>query len=383
MTKTEVFIATTEGPSRVLSVRKEGVGTWSAMCVSGSSATLPVSSAYEEFISIRSGFVAKKTGHESYLTDLSAPITSGLSFGLGMLIAHALHENGALAHSGEVSDKAIWATGELRRLSGGNADELPIEVTSVRAVLRKLEASEALFASFAEQGLAVEIHVPEADLVADVESAIDQLPGRVRLVLHGKTDLHALWGSFGSDAAPSKRLPRAFGVGMVAVAVAALSVVVGLSFNKSRGPENPETDLPVPVQVVPSDAGVLLLAQIPGVEVGECTYGRDPTPFRREAFATEFKPLSGLAQICGGGVLQLVNHTDRLVTASVEVLPERNILRGPQGALLLRLEPGDTGTLRWPRKLDSGKGLSIALTGRSGRTEVVTLVTPSDGDVDL
>ena len=382
MTKTEVFIATTEGPSRVLSIRKEGIGTWSAMCVSGSSATLPVSSAYEEFISIRSGFVAKKTGHESYLTDLSAPITTGLSFGLGMLIAHALNEKGALSHSGEASDKAIWASGELRRLSGGNAHELPIEVTSVRAVLRKLEASEALFASFAEQGIPVEIHIPQVDLEADVESAIEQLPGRVRLVPHGKTHLHALWELFGSDGAPSKRLPRAVGISVVAGSVAALSVMASVTLNKSPRPVGQETGWAVPVKVIPSEAGVLLATQIAGVETGECIYGRDPTPLRREAFTTEFKPLSGLAQICGGGFLRLVNQTDRSVTASVEVLPERNILKGPHGPLLLRLEPGDTGTLRWPRKLDAGKGLSVALTDLSGRTEVVTLVAPSDGAID-
>ena len=75
-----VFIATTGGPIEVQRITKEDPDIESLVCLAGKAKTLPISSAYHDFVRQPSGVLHRDFGHGAYRVDLSATIEDGYSW---------------------------------------------------------------------------------------------------------------------------------------------------------------------------------------------------------------------------------------------------------------------------------------------------------------
>ena len=111
----KVFIPTTRGAARILSITKEAPEIRSVLCIEGSFEALPVSTGYDQFVRRPTGVVEKLLGEGSYRTDLDKPITQGDSWQLGLLLAHVLHVADRLTSTriGPSASEALWASGEV------------------------------------------------------------------------------------------------------------------------------------------------------------------------------------------------------------------------------------------------------------------------------
>ena len=112
----KVFIPTTRGAVRVLSITREAPEIRSVICIGGSFEALPVSGSYDQFVRRPTGVIEKLLGEGSYRTDLDGPVTQGDSWQLGILLAHMLEKSGGLtskhfATSIEMTDKGLVLAG--------------------------------------------------------------------------------------------------------------------------------------------------------------------------------------------------------------------------------------------------------------------------------
>ena len=112
MSSPKVLIATTRGPVEVVSITKEEPEIRSVLCLNESFQELPISSSYESFVRRPTGIIEQLTGHASYRTDLSGPITQGSSWQLGLTIAHLFEANEATEKK-TASGKIIFSTGSV------------------------------------------------------------------------------------------------------------------------------------------------------------------------------------------------------------------------------------------------------------------------------
>ena len=112
MSSPKVLIATTRGPVEVVSITKEEPEIRSVLCLNESFQELPISSLYESFVRRPTGIIEHITGHASYRTDLSGPITQGSSWQLGLTIAHLFEANEAIEKQ-TGSGKIIFSTGSV------------------------------------------------------------------------------------------------------------------------------------------------------------------------------------------------------------------------------------------------------------------------------
>nr|MDJ0981576.1 hypothetical protein [Kiloniellales bacterium] len=115
MTKVRVFIATTEGPAEVQRITAEDPNVRSVICLDCKAVSLPISPGYDAFVRSPTGLLEAAFGHSSYRLDVAQPISSGLSWQLGVLVAHALFAAGRLAEKNQAAERAIWLTGEVDR----------------------------------------------------------------------------------------------------------------------------------------------------------------------------------------------------------------------------------------------------------------------------
>lgn len=110
-----VVIATTSGPVDVLLLtREEKSLERSVACIDRSTTTADIDRAYDAFVRNPTGFVQRIWGHDCFRADLSSNIHDGLSWQLGLLMAHALHEAGRLAEADAPHDTVHWLTGDVR-----------------------------------------------------------------------------------------------------------------------------------------------------------------------------------------------------------------------------------------------------------------------------
>jgi hypothetical protein len=177
MSKVRVVIATTEGPSEIDRITPEEAAQ-SVVCLRRSSRTLPISAAYDAFVRRPSGVIDREFPRASpgaYRLDLSATVSNGESWQLGVFIAHALAASGRLAASGEPCQRVIVATGridnDLRVLP---VEEIAAKAQALRPLLEDLRAKRAEVrivaspenaAAFAKAGL------PDGILSRGVETA--------------------------------------------------------------------------------------------------------------------------------------------------------------------------------------------------------------------
>ena len=101
MTRTRVYIATTQGPAQVRVLAKEqprmpgqGHEIFSDVYLSDPFEKLPIAGAYKDFVRKPTGVVERLFGHPVYMLELSRRIAGGESWKLGAFAAHALlHED--------------------------------------------------------------------------------------------------------------------------------------------------------------------------------------------------------------------------------------------------------------------------------------------------
>ena len=155
VTTARVFVATTEGPSEIQHIVEEDPEVRSVICLNGTSEALPVSRDYDSFVRKPTGVIESVFGNPSYRVDVSRRISSGRSWQLGLLLAHALHAEKRLATKDEPADEIYWVTGEVRH---------SLDVMRVDHVRDKIRQSEALFEGLAHLRSKLTILVPATNL---------------------------------------------------------------------------------------------------------------------------------------------------------------------------------------------------------------------------
>jgi hypothetical protein len=165
MSKTAVFIATTEGPTRLQRLTAEAPDVRSVICLGGRAMALPISPDYDNFVRRPTGVIEACYGHSAYRMDISDPIASGLSWQLGAFIGHSLAHERRLATNNETYNRIVWASGEV------NCD---LSVQSVNDIRQKLQRSRDLFDDLIADGTEIVIAVPAANR-AEAEEEINRL----------------------------------------------------------------------------------------------------------------------------------------------------------------------------------------------------------------
>ena len=107
MKSIRVFIATTDGPAEVQRIAEEDPDVKSVVCLDGKAVALPISPDYDAFVRAPTGVIERSYGHRAFRLDVSREISSGLSWQLGIFIAHALHVAGRLAEDGTTADSNV------------------------------------------------------------------------------------------------------------------------------------------------------------------------------------------------------------------------------------------------------------------------------------
>ena len=174
MKRTAVYIATTEGPSEIQRITPEDSDVRSVICHDGKAIALPISPDYDGFVRRPTGVIEACFGHSAYRVDIANPIASGLSWQLGLFIAHALFDEGRLVRSDEKSPQIIWATGEVTR---------DLAVDAVADVDRKIRQSEAQIRVHLDCGSRVVLAVPVGNLI-EANKALEDVFGSDCARLH-------------------------------------------------------------------------------------------------------------------------------------------------------------------------------------------------------
>jgi len=162
LTRFRVCIPTTEGPSEIQRITAEDPDVRSVVCLDGKALALPISAAYDSYVRQPTGVIEKQFGHAAYRVDVSAPITEGLSWQLGLFVAHALDSRGRLARKGEPADALLLLTGEVDR---------DLNVRPVDHVSEKRRVCGGLFEWATANDQTVRFFVPQAnraELIGDV-----------------------------------------------------------------------------------------------------------------------------------------------------------------------------------------------------------------------
>ncbi len=177
MQKSLLLIGTTKGPVQVLAVRKEQGDPPSALFLNGTTTRLPISRDYRDFVETPSGIVERVVGHRSFRTDVSAPIDSGDSWRLGVLIAHLLAEDGALAGRGADYDHIIWTSGKIEHIPGTDFD---IQIGEIDHLHEKLALSSTILLDAKQRGIPVTFALPGPNLTPEIAKIIEDLsPGSI------------------------------------------------------------------------------------------------------------------------------------------------------------------------------------------------------------
>jgi len=153
MSKVRVVIATSEGPVEVDRITPEEAAQ-SMVCLRRTAQALPISAAYDAFVRRPSGVIDREFPRAppgAYRLDLSAPVTNGESWQLGVFVAHALAAEGRLAASGETCGTVIIATGRV---------DNDLQAQPVDRIAEKAHALRPLLEDLQSRGTAVRLVVP-------------------------------------------------------------------------------------------------------------------------------------------------------------------------------------------------------------------------------
>ncbi len=139
-----------------------------SFCHDGKAIALPISPDYDSFVRRPTGVIEACFGHSAYRVDISDPIASGLSWQLGLFIAHALGDEGRLVRSDDKIPQIVWATGEVTR---------DLAVEAVDDVDRKIRQSESRIRVHLDGGSRVVLAVPLDNLVEANKALEDVFAG--------------------------------------------------------------------------------------------------------------------------------------------------------------------------------------------------------------
>jgi hypothetical protein len=156
----EVLIPTTRHAVKVMSITAEAPNIRSVVCLNETYQALPISAGYEQFVRRPTGIIEKLLGPSAYRVDVSAPITQGDSWQLGLALAHILKYNDELVDHG--GGTLIWASGEV---------DSQLRVNSVDHIAAKIEASREILQSAKENGQRVIFLIAKENL-SDLPSGI-------------------------------------------------------------------------------------------------------------------------------------------------------------------------------------------------------------------
>lgn len=165
MKRIAVSIATTDGPARIQRITAEDPEVRSVVCLGGKAISLPISGDYDAFVRNPTGIIQACFGHGAFRIDVSRQITGGMSWQLGVFVAHALADANRLAGPDDRAATALWASGEVDR---------DLKVVAVRDITLKLNQSREAFAAYRAEGVAIIIAVPE-DNVPEAEQCIKDM----------------------------------------------------------------------------------------------------------------------------------------------------------------------------------------------------------------
>ena len=120
-----------------MSITAEAPDIRSVVCLNDSYQALPISAGYDQFVRRPTGIIEKLLGPSAYRVDVSAPITQGDSWQLGLALAHILKHNDEFVDHG--GGTLIWASGEV---------DSQLRVNSVDHIAAtKIEASREMLQS--------------------------------------------------------------------------------------------------------------------------------------------------------------------------------------------------------------------------------------------
>ena len=131
----EVIIPTTRHAVKIMSITAETPDIRSVVCLNETYQALPISAGYDQFVRRPTGIIEKLLGPSAYRVDVSAPITQGDSWQLGLALAHILKHNDEFADNR--GDTLIWASGEVdNQLRVNSVDHIAAKIESSREMLR-------------------------------------------------------------------------------------------------------------------------------------------------------------------------------------------------------------------------------------------------------
>ena len=180
MTKTAVYIATTNGPVRVELISQEDIPR-SEVVLSGDFVPLAaITEEYQHFVT-GGGPVARAFGPfepPMFSMELSARIESGRSWHLAAFIAHGLAAENRLAGREETPEAVVWATGVM-----GNDFSVTAEHVAI-----KFAQSRSLFEETRAAGLDLHVVAP----VGSLDDADRDSPATIHQVDDARTALRDL-----------------------------------------------------------------------------------------------------------------------------------------------------------------------------------------------
>ncbi len=162
-----VSIATTDGPARIQRITAEDPEVRSVVCLDGKAISLPISADYDAFVRDPTGIIQACFGHGAFRIDVSHQITGGMSWQLGVFVAHGLAEANRLAGPDDAAATALWASGEV---------DCDLRIGAVADIALKLSQSREEFIQSRTQGVATIIAVP-LDNAAEAEQCLEDMFG--------------------------------------------------------------------------------------------------------------------------------------------------------------------------------------------------------------
>lgn len=172
MSRTRVYVATTQGPVLVQRIVAEDAlaeGEPSAVCLDGTTTRLPITGAYTYFVR---DHVRGFAGRAAFRLDLDRRIDGGSSWMLGAWVAHVLLAEERLAMHDEAAETVVFATGEV---AFGTGAERRTEVRAVGHVAEKIVRLAERGAAEAAADRRVLVLVPGANL-PEARDAFAQIP---------------------------------------------------------------------------------------------------------------------------------------------------------------------------------------------------------------
>ena len=161
----KLIIPSTRHAVQLLSITIEDPKIKSVVCLNDSFQALPISAEYDQFVRRPTGIIEKLLGPAAYRIDVSAPITQGDSWQLGLCLAHIFyHHEMFTGINGGDGDLVIWATGAVdSKFRINPVDHIATKIAASRDLLEKeILAGKKLVLIVAHENLStLREHIPE------------------------------------------------------------------------------------------------------------------------------------------------------------------------------------------------------------------------------